>query len=156
MALTFDDTQAAALLESLGLPPETTDIDLILATVADLAAQAAAMNPESRPPWPQRPARPASRSIDTQTLAALRTDAAEARQLAAAAKQQKIEAAVDEALRLGKIPPSRRKHWITLCTNDEDMLAELAAVPNETAVPMTELGHSVDVDENADKPAWFY
>jgi hypothetical protein len=36
------------------------------------------------------------------------------------------------------------------------VLEVLAAVPNETAVPMTELGHSTEVDENADKPAWFY
>jgi hypothetical protein len=49
-----------------------------------------------------------------------------------------------------------RAVWISLCTHEEGMLEVLAAVPNETAVPLTELGHSVDVDENADKPAWFY
>jgi hypothetical protein len=56
----------------------------------------------------------------------------------------------------GKIAPSRCKHWVTLCTHDAGMLEVLAAVPDETAVPMTELGYSTDVDENAGKPAWFY
>lgn len=46
MALTFNDEQAAALIEALGLAADTTEVDLILATVADLAAQAAGMNPE--------------------------------------------------------------------------------------------------------------
>jgi hypothetical protein len=157
MALTFDDTQAAALLEALGLPPETTDIDLILATAADLAAQAAGMNPE-KPSTVAAAARKAGlETIDAASLAALKHDAQEGRAMAAAAKQQKIEAAVDEALRLGKIARSRRKHWIMLCTNDEGMLAELAAVPNETAVPLTEIGHSTEpADEHADTGRWFY
>jgi hypothetical protein len=151
MALQFNDEQAATLIEALGLPADTTDVDLILATVADLAAQAASMNPE-KPSTVAAAARKAGLEvIDTQTLAALKQDAQEGRAIAAAAKQQKIEAAVDEALRLGKIPPSRKKHWITLCTNDDGMLAEFAAIPDETAVPMTELA-----DRDADKPAWFY
>lgn len=76
--------------------------------------------------WPapnaSRPAAlsgPALEVVDTDTLAALRHDAQEGRKVAAAAKAQKIEAAVDEALRLGKIAPSRRRHWVTLCTHDE-------------------------------------
>jgi hypothetical protein len=34
----------------------------------------------------------------------------------------------------------------------------LAAVPNETAVPMTEIGHSVDAsaDDLAEAGRWFY
>ncbi|ORW02479.1 phage protease [Mycobacterium kyorinense] len=158
MALTFNDEQAAALIEALGLPADTTDVDLILATVADLAAQAAGMNPE-KPSTVAAAARKAGLEVvDTQTLAALRHDAQQGRQMAAAAKAQKIEAAVDEALRLGKIAPSRRQHWVTLCTHDEGMIEVLAAVPNETAVPMTELGHSTEpADRDADKqPAWFY
>ena len=78
--------------------------------------------------------------------------------MAAAAKAQKIDAAVDDAIGKGKIAPSRRKHWVTLCTHDEGMIEVLAAVPNETAVPMTEIGHSTEpADRDGDKqPAWFY
>ena len=34
----------------------------------------------------------------------------------------------------------------------------LAAVPNETAVPLTELGHSVEAsaEDLAERAAWFY
>jgi hypothetical protein len=38
----------------------------------------------------------------------------------------------------------------------ESVAAHHDNVANETAVPMTEHGHSTEVDENADKPAWFY
>lgn len=157
MALTFDDDQAGKLLDALGLPTDTTDIELILATAADLAAQAAGMNPE-KPSTVAAAARKAGLEVvDTATLTALRHDAAEGRKIAAAAKQQKIEAAVDDAVSKGKITAARKGHWITLCTHDDKMLDVLASVPNETAVPMTELGHSIDpVDAGADKPAWFY
>ena len=51
--------------------------------------------------------------------------------MAAAAKAQKIEAAVDDAIGKGKIAPSRRtKHWVTHATHDEGMIEVLAAVPS--------------------------
>lgn len=157
MALTFDDTQAATLLDALGLPADTADVETVLATVVDLAAQAAGMNPE-KPSTVAAAARKAGLEVvDTATLTALRHDAQEARTLKAAAVQQKIEAAVDDAVSKGKITAARKGHWVTLCTHDEKMLDVLAAVPNETAVPMTELGHSIEpADAGADGPAWFY
>jgi hypothetical protein len=157
MALTFNDAQTAALLEALSLPADTTDPQLVVDTVTDLAAQAAELNPEKPSTVAAAAAKKAGLEvIDTQTLAALRHDAQEGRQMAAAAKAQKIEAAVDDAIAKGKITGPRKRHWITLCTNDPGMLEVLAAVPNETAVPMTELGHSTDVDKHDDEPAWFY
>ncbi|WP_369815635.1 hypothetical protein [Mycobacterium sp. 852002-40037_SCH5390672] len=57
----------------------------------------------------------------------------------------------------GKITAARKKHWQMLIEADPGMAEVLASVPNETAVPMTELGHSLEpVDAGADKPAWFY
>jgi hypothetical protein len=159
MALTleFDDAEAAVLLDRLGLPEDTTDTQLVLDTLKDALRGAPPLMTDAPPSQIAAAARKAGLDVvDTDTLAALRHDAQEGRQLAAAAKAQKIEAAVDAAVGKGKIPPSRKKHWITLCTNDEGMVAELAAIPNETAFPVTELGHSTDVDENADKPVWFY
>ncbi|ETB31463.1 phage protease [Mycobacterium avium] len=157
MALTLDDEQAAALLDALGLPADTGDVELILATAKDLAAQAAGMNPE-KPSTVAAAARKAGLEVvDTATLTALRHDAREARTLKAAAVQQRIEAAVDDAVTKGKITAARKGHWITLCTHDEKMLEVLASVPNETAVPMSELGHSIEpADAGADQQAWFY
>ena len=80
--------------------------------------------------------------IDNDALTALRAEAAEGRQIKAAAARQKIEASVREAITKGKITPSRRDHWINLISADPGMAEVLASVPNETAVPMTATGWS--------------
>src|SRR5215207_8083436 len=108
MSLTFDDTQAAALLEALGLPADTTDVDLVVATATDLAAQAADTG-MSKPSTVAAAARKAGLEVvDTQTLTALRHDAQQGRAMAAAAKAQKIEAAVEDAISKGKITGPRK------------------------------------------------
>jgi hypothetical protein len=85
--------------------------------------------------------------IDTATAEAVRRDAAEGR---------KIEAAVDDAVDTGKITPARRKHWVELIAADPGTAEVLAAVPNETAVPMSEVGHSADNSDLAEPAPWFY
>ncbi|SON62265.1 hypothetical protein MSIMFI_03790 [Mycobacterium simulans] len=154
MALTLDDDQAARLLELLGLPADTSDIDLVLATVEDLANQTSA-------PKPSDVAASAKAHglevIDADTLTALRNDAAEGRRLVVAAAQQRITAAVDKAVARGAITPARREHWIKLASADEAMLDVLASTPDETAVALTEMGHGVDSDgpHGGDADAWF-
>jgi hypothetical protein len=47
---------------------------------------------------------------------------------------------------------------VNLIAADPGMADVLAAVPNETAVPITEIGHGVDTEgtgELADADAWF-
>ena len=88
MALTFDDDQAAALLELLGLPTHTTDIDTILATVKDAATPT-----DGKPSDVAAAAKRAGLEVvDEDTIAALRRDAAEGRQIKAAAEQRDREA----------------------------------------------------------------
>ena len=82
--------------------------------------------------------------LDNDTAAALRRDAAEGRKIKTAAAKAKVEASVDDAVDKGKITPSRRKHWVTLIEADPGMADVLAAVPNETAVPLIEVGHGTD------------
>lgn len=157
MTLTHDDTQAAALLEALGLPADTNNADLVVATVADLAAQAASINAE-KPSTIAAAAKKAGLEVfDSETADALRRDAADGRKIAAASARAKVEAAVDDAIEHGKITPSRRKHWVSLIEADPAMAEVLAAVPNETAVPITEVGHSADgAHALADTGQWFY
>lgn len=154
MALTFDDTQAATLLELLGLPADTDDIDTVQATVKD------AVTPTDGKPSEVAAAakRAGLEVIDGDTLSALRNEAAEGRQIKAAAAREKIEAAVGDAITKGKITPSRRDHWINLITHDAEMANVLASVPDETAVPMTEIGHGIDALGQPGQPAdgWFY
>lgn len=155
MTFELNDAQTAAVLDALGLPADTTDAQLVIDTATDLAAQAEGIT-AAKPSTIAAAAKKAGLEvIDTDTAAALRRDAAEGRQLAAAARKATVEAAVDDAISKGKITASRRKHWVTLIEADPDMAKVLAAVPNETAVPMTEVGHSADIADT--KPAaWFY
>lgn len=155
MELTFDDTQAAALLEALGLPADTDDIDLIVATAVDLATQVEALDPAKPSTVAAAAARNGMEVIDKDTADALRRDAQEGRKIAAAAARAKVEAAVDDAVNKGKITPARRKHWVSLIEADPAMADVLAAVPDETAVPLTELGHSTEPDL-AESVQWFY
>jgi hypothetical protein len=96
--------------------------------------------------------------LDSDTAAALHRDAAEGRRIAASAARAKVEASVDDAIGKGKITPARRKHWVSLIEADPGMEQVLAAVPNETAVPMSEVGHSADggTGDLADAGEWFY
>ena len=97
--------------------------------------------------------------VDIDTLAALRADAAEGRQIKAAAARQKIEDTVNAAVSKGKITPGRQKHWVDLITADPAMADILASVPNETAVPLTQIGHGVDNQEGINpgsRADWFY
>jgi len=158
MALTFDDTQTAALLEALGLPADTDDADLIVATAHDLATQVEGLDPAKPSTVAAAAARHGMEVIDKPTADALRRDAQEGRRVIAAAAKAKVEAAVDQAIDPGRIMPSRKKHWVTLCENDETMLQHLASIAPGTAVPLNEVGHAADMsgDATPEQAAWFY
>lgn len=142
MALTFTDEQATALLGPLGLPTDTTDPTTIVATVVD--ALAADNITDAAPSAILAAAKKAGLEVmDTDTANALRHDAAEGRQIKAAAERQRIEDAVNTAMQKGKITPARREHWVNLIAADPEMAEVLANVPDNTAVPMNEIGHSV-------------
>jgi hypothetical protein len=157
LTLTPDDDQEARLRAALGLADDVTDNETILATIEDLAAQVVGMNPEQPSSVAAAANRHGMEVIDTDTAAALRRDAAEGRKIAAAAAKARVEAAVADAVDKGKITPSRRKHWVTLIEADPGMADVLAAVPNETAVPLSEVGHSADgTGDLAEASTWFY
>jgi hypothetical protein len=89
--------------------------------------------------------------MDPEKVAKLQSDAA----LGALARAEQIAAAhakvVDDAIGKGKITPVRRDHFLALMTADEQGTTELlAGIPPETAVPMTEIGHSLDPQASAD------
>lgn len=149
MALTFDDTQSAQLLQLIGLPEDTTDLDTIHAAVADMAkadggdAVAAAK-------------RAGLATIDPDSLVQLRADAQRGRDLAAAAAKHEVEQTVESAIKAGKIPVARRGHWITLITNDKGMGEVLASMPDDL-IPMNEIGHNHPGEDEglAERADWF-
>jgi hypothetical protein len=153
----FTPEQIAALLAALGLPADTTDAQLVVDTATDLAAQVAGMTPEQPSSVAAAAKRHGLELVDHDTHEALKRDAAEGRRIAAAAAQAKVEAAVEDAISKGKITPARKRHWVNLIAADPVMADVLAAVPNETAVPLTEVGHSADnTADLAEKAEWFY
>jgi Mu-like prophage I protein len=153
----FTPEQITALLEALGLPAETDDADLIVATTVDLAAQVEALDRAKPSTVAAAAKRNGMEVIDTATADALRRDAAEGRRVAAAAAAAKVEAAINDAINTGRITPGRRTHWLTLCANDEAMIEHLASIAPGTAVPLAEVGHAADTSADLAKPAgWFY
>ncbi|MFB1299007.1 hypothetical protein ACAG24_026230 [Mycobacterium sp. pW049] len=159
MALTLNDDQEADLLKLLGLPeaaPGDTDAGLVIDTIVDLAAQVEALDPAKPSTVAAAAKRNGMEVIDTATADALRRDAAEGRKIAAAAARAKVEASVDDAIDKGKIMASRRKHWVTLIEADPGMADVLAATPNETAVPLSQIGHAADNADLAQPAGWFY
>lgn len=165
-AIVFTPEQSAQLLQTLGLPPDTADPDLVLATIADLATDEATEDSQPGGDTADKPpsqiAAAAKRAglevIDASSAEALRRDAAAGRQLIAAEAQRKVEAAVDAAIDKGKTTPARRKHWVQLIAADPGMADVLAAVPDETAIALKAIGHAsnVDVKDIASAAEWFY
>ena len=150
----FDETQFAVLLALLGLPADTDDISLVIDTVRDAVTEPDA---DDQPSGIAAAAKKHGLEvIDASSAEALRRDAAEGRRLIAAAEQAKIEADVDAAIDKGKIAASRRKHWVSLIAADPGMADVLAAVPDETAVPLKEIGHATEGQDLAEAATWFY
>jgi hypothetical protein len=159
--LEYDDADAAVLLNQLGLPEDTTDTELIQETIKDALTPAPPIAGDAAPSAVAAAAkRHGLDVIDTDTRQALERDSVELRRVRAAAAQAKVEAAVDDAIDKGKITPGRKKHWASLISADEKMADVLAAIPNETAVPMSEIGHaSAESDTQLTPdgvPGWFY
>ena len=159
MALTLNDTQEAELLKLLGLPeadPGESDVELVIDTITDLAAQAQALDSARPAAVAASAARAGLEVLDKETADALRRDAQEGRRVAAAAARAQVEAAVDTAVSRGKITPGRRKHWVQLIEADPGMADVLAKVPDETAVALSEIGHAADAGTDTEQPGWFY
>lgn len=131
MELAFNDEQAAALLEALGLAPDTADVAVILAAIADLAVAENAIAAKA--------AGKGLTLIDADQLAALEAAAEEGRAVSAAAAKAVVDGHVDAAIREGKLPPARRDHWVKLITADASMADVLASAP--VVVPLVEIGY---------------
>lgn len=158
MALALTDVQSTELLDALGLPEDTSDPELVIATAKDLAAQAAGMKAEQPASVAAAAAKHGMDLVDHDTHESLKAAAAEGRRVVAAARLQAIEAKVDDAVSRGKITVGRRKHWITLLQNDDSMADVLAGIADETAIALSEIGHSADTsrDDLAEAGQWFY
>jgi hypothetical protein len=88
--------------------------------------------------------------VDAETLAQLQRDAAAGRE--ARAEQLRVErtAFVSAAVSDGRIPPTRRDHYLTLMERDDAGTREfLNSLTPGASVPTGELGHGESVDASA-------
>lgn len=94
--------------------------------------------------------------LDEATETGLRADASAGREALARIQRQDDSAVVSAAVSDGKIPPSREAHYMGLMERDrEGTTAWLASLPKESAVPLSEVGHSTEPVENiTDNPAY--
>ena len=83
--------------------------------------------------------------IDPGTLAEMQRNSSLGAKAHAQMETQRITAAVDAAISLGKITPARKEHFVSLMRADEVGTTQLlAGIPAYTAVPMNELGHALE------------
>jgi hypothetical protein len=163
MALNFTPEQTGAILGLLGLPTDTDDPDVIVTVLQDALADAAANDQGDDPSadMPTNAIAAAARKaglelVDSATIAELRQAAKEGRRMAAEARKAELEGIVNAAVAKGKITPARKQHWVTLIDADPGMADVLASVPDETAVPLTEVGHGlVDDGTLPENQQWF-
>ncbi|GAA12570.1 hypothetical protein [Gordonia alkanivorans] len=138
----IDGEEWASLLGALGLTSDAT-FDTVLTTVTDLVTDEAATDGA-----PAAIAAAAGRRglvvMDEATADALKTAAAEGAQVKLAAAEQHREQVILAAIKRGAITRGRSDHWRTLLEHDPGMETVLAKIPDETAIPMKEIGHGVD------------
>ena len=149
-----------AVLDALGLPEDATD-EQVLAKIAESTKPAD--EPEDKPDDLDKVDEGKVRELvesakalglvvsDPGTWASLQANSELGAKAHAKLETQRITASVDAAISLGKIPPSRRDHFVSLMRADEVGTVELlAGIPKETAVPMAAMGHSFGPDPQAD------
>lgn len=164
------------LTESLGLPDDATEEQIIEATRKALAgdgtpapadapkdppadpAPAPAAGDPTPPPTPApevvQPAASAASGViqmDSAAYAALQAQALQGAQAHATLKAQAHAKVVDSAIDTGRITPARREHYMALMKADEADTTDLLTrrLQPGASVPLTEIGHSSDATPTA-------
>ncbi|WP_433608741.1 hypothetical protein [Prescottella agglutinans] len=132
--VTLPEALWTRLTEALGLEPDT-EPETVVVAVEELTLAPASENAVA--------AAAALASAGRDALDQLKADAEQGRILAAAAKKRDITDLLTDAMRRGKIPPSREKHWFNLLSADPAMRETLEAIPDNT-IPVKEIGHDGD------------
>lgn len=146
----FTTDQWTRMTEALGLAPDA-DPETIVATIEDLVTT-------PTDPSTVTAARASAAGlvqVDPGTLASLRADAGQARELRAAAAVRDRTQVVGDAVRAGKIAPARRQHWMTVLAADPGAVETLATLPAGLIPVDGEIGHASE--GGAVEPAkWFH
>lgn len=138
----MSDTLKAGLRERLGI----TDADV--ADDAILAALDEALTEQADAPTAQLPQGVVA--IESAVLDGMKGELADLRALRDAKADADRAALVEAAISDGRIPPARRDHWLAALKADEEGMATVLASLTPGTVPLTEIGHSDDVESAED------
>ena len=141
-AVAFNSEQMTELRRKLGVAEDADEATILAAVDESLAERA---EPTAAAPVPEGMA-----LIDESTLDQLRSDAAAGREARNEQQAAARRTAVDAAVQDGRIPPSRREHWMSLLAADPDAAETLAKLAKGT-VPLEELGHAGGVEDAFDE-----
>ena len=140
--VTMSDSIAEGLRQRLGLADSDVDDSTILTTLDErLAAPASAA--------PTIPAGTAL--VDEAILAELRADAQAGREAKASIESDRRDAIVAKAIAEGRISPASRGSWRDMCDVDEEGTKRLLASLEAGTVPVSEIGHGLNPQDNLDE-----
>ena len=141
--MTFNDAQLTTLRQSLGVADDA-DGDTIVAALQEVLQEQATEEQPAASTVPEGMA-----LVDADMLAALREDAAAGREARNQQQSERRHALVQAAVRDGRIPLARAKHWEEQLAKDpgaETTLASLAA----GLIPLEERGHAGEGPQSTD------
>ena len=137
----MSDTLKAGLRERLGITESDLDEAGILAALDEALAEQATEPPKNELPE-------GVVSIDRATLDQLRADAAAGRAARDEQTSARRAAIVEDAIADGKIPPSRREHWLTAIAADEEGTTVTLNSLAKGLIPTEPLGSTGGIDES--------
>lgn len=129
--MALKDTIAARL----GISAENVTDDMVVAALDEVLAEQPATTPAAKAPEGMA-------LIDTATLEQLKASAAQGAEARKEQITERRERVVDSAIDDGKIPPSRRDHYLGLMKADEEGTTELLAALSTGVIPVEEKGVS--------------
>lgn len=155
-----DDADLAAIIAAvqaltavrgtLGLE-DTASVEDIVAAIEALASSAGDQSSQTA-----AAAAGSVVSLDREAFAAMQREAALGRAAHERQQREDRERTIDQAIAKGKIPPARRDHWLALLAADPKGTADtLKAIPDETVVSLSEIGHTVSPDGANEDLSWF-
>lgn len=140
-AVAFTDEQLATLRSDLELADDATEADILVAVAAKKAAPPAGGNQQIPP---------GSVLVDEETWATTQAQAADGVTARKAQVEAHRKAVLDEAVRKGKFPSSRREHYESLLKADPEGSEALIDSLAEGTVPLQEAGHDDGTQTAAD------
>lgn len=142
--LTMSDTFLASVRDRLGMSEAEASEETVLAALDGVLADKGSNPTASTPPLPK-----GAVVMDGAAYEELKADATAGREARAEQIKDRRDTIVKDAIRDGRIAASSQQLWRDQLEKDENgVKALLESFPKNTALPVTELGHSDEVTDS--------